>query len=157
MELRESSRLWRRRRSTGRTHLLCTARSSQWSRSPKSRAELRMAAIRISQNSVRRIAVACTDHTRDLRRCVSSSYAFAAGLVRGSVARAGNSRSCLGRFRIEFPPFLARFGVAMNVRNRELIPSFSRPPSRVMIRKVGRYEEDLLAIIHESLREFSLP
>jgi uncharacterized protein (DUF362 family) len=45
----------------------------------------------------------------------------------------------------------------MNVRNRELIPSFSRPPSRVMIRKVARYEEDLLAIIHESLCEFSLP
>src|SRR5215471_15470458 len=116
-----------------------------------------MAAIRISQNSVGRIAVACTDHTRDVRRCVSSSYAFAAGLVRGSVARAGNSRRRLGRSRIESPSFLARrAGVAMNVRNRELVPSFSRPPSRVMIRKVARYEEDLLAIIHESLREFSL-
>lgn len=45
----------------------------------------------------------------------------------------------------------------MNLRNRQLIPSFSRPPSRVLIRKVARYEEDLLAIIHESLREFSLP
>src|SRR5262250_2080394 len=117
-----------------------------------------MAAIRISQNSVRTIAVACTNHTRDLRRSVSSSYAFAAGLVRGSAARAGNSRSRLGRSRIEFPSFLARrSGVTMNVRNRELIPSFSRPPSRVMIRKVARYEEDLLAIIHESLREFALP
>ncbi|HEY1422619.1 MAG TPA: DUF362 domain-containing protein [Candidatus Acidoferrum sp.] len=45
----------------------------------------------------------------------------------------------------------------MNQRNRELIPSFSRPPSRVMIRKVARYEEDLLAVIYESLREFRLP
>src|ERR1043165_91912 len=44
----------------------------------------------------------------------------------------------------------------MNQRNRELIPSFSRPPSRVMIRKVARYEEDLLAVIYESLREFRL-
>ena len=45
----------------------------------------------------------------------------------------------------------------MNVRNRELIPSFSRPPSRVIIRKVARYEEDLLSIVYESLREFALP
>src|ERR1700757_3026211 len=45
----------------------------------------------------------------------------------------------------------------MNLRNRQLIPSFSRPPSRVLIRKVARYEEDLLAILHESLKEFSLP
>jgi uncharacterized protein (DUF362 family) len=45
----------------------------------------------------------------------------------------------------------------MNQRNRELIPSFSRPVSRVMIRKVACYEEDLLAVIYESLREFSLP
>jgi uncharacterized protein (DUF362 family) len=45
----------------------------------------------------------------------------------------------------------------MNQRNRELIPSFSRPPSRVMIRKVARYEEDLLALIYESLSEFKLP
>ena len=45
----------------------------------------------------------------------------------------------------------------MNQRNRELIPSFSRPPSRVMIRKVARYEEDLLALTYESLSEFKLP
>ena len=45
----------------------------------------------------------------------------------------------------------------MSQRNRELIPSFSRPPSRVMIRKVARYEEDLLALIYESLSEFKLP
>src|SRR5262252_6583108 len=45
----------------------------------------------------------------------------------------------------------------MNQRKCELVPSFSRPPSRVMIRKVARYEEDLLALIYESLREFQLP
>ena len=44
----------------------------------------------------------------------------------------------------------------MNQRKSGLIPSFSRPPSRVLIRKVARYEEDLLAIIHESLAEFRL-
>src|SRR5207245_11649658 len=44
----------------------------------------------------------------------------------------------------------------MSQRNRELIPSFSRPASRVMIRKVARYEEDLFALIYESLREFQL-
>jgi uncharacterized protein (DUF362 family) len=45
----------------------------------------------------------------------------------------------------------------MNQRNRELIPSFSRPPSRVMIRKAASYEEDFLALIYESLKEFRLP
>jgi uncharacterized protein (DUF362 family) len=45
----------------------------------------------------------------------------------------------------------------MNQRNRQLIPSFSRPPSRVMIRRAARYEQDLFALIYESLREFELP
>jgi len=45
----------------------------------------------------------------------------------------------------------------MNVRNTQLIPSFSRPPSHVLIRRAARYEEDLFVIIHESLREFALP
>jgi uncharacterized protein (DUF362 family) len=45
----------------------------------------------------------------------------------------------------------------MNQRKRELVPSFSRPASRLMIRKVARYEQDLLAVIYESLREFNLP
>src|SRR6266704_6628461 len=45
----------------------------------------------------------------------------------------------------------------MSPRNRERIPSFSRPASHVMIRKVARYEEDLLALIYESLLEFQLP
>src|SRR6201985_1462389 len=45
----------------------------------------------------------------------------------------------------------------MNQRNRDLIPSFSRPASRVMIRRAARYEEDLLALIYESLSQFHLP
>ena len=39
----------------------------------------------------------------------------------------------------------------------DVIPSFSRPLSHVMIRKVARYEEDLLAVIFESISEFHLP
>src|SRR5258708_37842557 len=50
------------------------------------------------------------------------------------------------------------FGQAhMNHRNRDLIPSFLRPASRVMIRRAARYQEDLLALIYESLVEFHLP
>lgn len=45
----------------------------------------------------------------------------------------------------------------MNQRNRQLVPSFSRPPSRVMIRRAADYQQDLLAIVYESLREFHLP
>jgi uncharacterized protein (DUF362 family) len=48
-------------------------------------------------------------------------------------------------------------GDEMNLRKHELIPSFLRPPSRVMIRKVARYEEDLFSVIYESLVEFALP
>lgn len=45
----------------------------------------------------------------------------------------------------------------MNVRNQQLMPSFQRPPSRVMIRKVADYERELGDVITESLREFKLP
>ena len=45
----------------------------------------------------------------------------------------------------------------MTQRNRDVIPSFSRPLSHVMSRKVARYQEDLLAVIFESLSEFHLP
>jgi uncharacterized protein (DUF362 family) len=45
----------------------------------------------------------------------------------------------------------------MNIRKRQLIPSFVRPPSRTFIRKVADYSEDLSAVIHESLLEFDLP
>jgi uncharacterized protein (DUF362 family) len=43
------------------------------------------------------------------------------------------------------------------MRNRRLIPSFQRPPSRVMIRRAASYEQDLGTLIYESLVEFALP
>jgi uncharacterized protein (DUF362 family) len=43
------------------------------------------------------------------------------------------------------------------MRDRELIPSFQRPASRVMIRRAARYELELGALIYESLVEFALP
>jgi uncharacterized protein (DUF362 family) len=43
------------------------------------------------------------------------------------------------------------------MRNRELIPSFQRPPSRVMIRRAASYEQELSTLIYESLVEFNLP
>jgi uncharacterized protein (DUF362 family) len=42
------------------------------------------------------------------------------------------------------------------MRNRRLIPSFQRPPSRVMIRRAPSYEQELGALIYESLVEFAL-
>ena len=38
-----------------------------------------------------------------------------------------------------------------------VLPPFSRPPSRVAIRRVLSYEADLGSVIYESLREFDLP
>jgi uncharacterized protein (DUF362 family) len=43
------------------------------------------------------------------------------------------------------------------MRNRTLIPSFERPPSRVMIRRAANYEQELSTLIYESLVEFALP
>jgi uncharacterized protein (DUF362 family) len=43
------------------------------------------------------------------------------------------------------------------VRNRELIPSFHRPASRVLIRRAANYEQELSTLIYESLVEFALP
>jgi uncharacterized protein (DUF362 family) len=43
------------------------------------------------------------------------------------------------------------------MRNRTLIPSFQRPPSRVMIRRATSYEQELGMLICESLVEFALP
>src|SRR6202140_751620 len=42
------------------------------------------------------------------------------------------------------------------MRNRRFIPSFERPPSRVMIRRAASYEQELGALIYESLGEFAL-
>lgn len=44
----------------------------------------------------------------------------------------------------------------MNARNPSLVPSFQRPPSRVVIRKASDYEKDLAAILYESLSDFGL-
>ena len=38
-----------------------------------------------------------------------------------------------------------------------LVPSFQRPASRVAIRRAASYEQDLAAVIYETLREFELP
>ncbi|HXP82699.1 MAG TPA: hypothetical protein VN976_22555, partial [Verrucomicrobiae bacterium] len=38
-----------------------------------------------------------------------------------------------------------------------LIPSFSRPQSRVAIRNSLAYQSDLAAVLHETLLEFDLP
>ena len=45
----------------------------------------------------------------------------------------------------------------MNIRNRQLIPSFQRPVSRVLIRRAASYQQELVELILESLREFKLP
>jgi len=38
-----------------------------------------------------------------------------------------------------------------------LLPPFSRPPSRVAIRRVAKYEAELGTLLYETLREFDLP
>jgi uncharacterized protein (DUF362 family) len=45
----------------------------------------------------------------------------------------------------------------MNVREAKLVPSFQRPPSSVVIRIVSDYQQDLAAVIWESLEPFALP
>ncbi len=41
--------------------------------------------------------------------------------------------------------------------NRSLLPAFSRPPSRVAIRRAANYQADLSDLLFETLREFDLP
>lgn len=43
------------------------------------------------------------------------------------------------------------------MRNRALIPSFQRAASNVVIRRAANYEQELEAVIYESLLEFALP
>jgi uncharacterized protein (DUF362 family) len=45
----------------------------------------------------------------------------------------------------------------MRDQGAALIPSFQRPASRVAIRRAASYEEDLGALLYETLREFQLP
>jgi len=43
------------------------------------------------------------------------------------------------------------------MRERSLIPSFQRPPSKVVIRRAADYHHDLASLVLESLSEFQLP
>jgi len=43
------------------------------------------------------------------------------------------------------------------MREQALIPSFQRIPSKVLIRRMADYEEDLLTVIQESISVFGLP
>jgi uncharacterized protein (DUF362 family) len=45
----------------------------------------------------------------------------------------------------------------LNRRNQQLIPSFQRPASRVLIRRAADYQHELGTIILESLKAFQLP
>ena len=45
----------------------------------------------------------------------------------------------------------------MREQGAALIPSFQRPASRVAIRRAANYEEDLSALLYETLREFQFP
>jgi len=45
----------------------------------------------------------------------------------------------------------------MNARGNALQPSFSRPVSRVAIRRIGDYEQNLSSVLFETLRQFQLP
>ena len=45
----------------------------------------------------------------------------------------------------------------MREQGAALIPSFQRPASRVAIRRAASYDEDLPALLYETLREFQLP
>jgi len=44
----------------------------------------------------------------------------------------------------------------MSAHNNSLVPSFKRPPSRVVIRRAPNYQVDLAALLEETLREFDL-
>src|SRR5260370_40530459 len=50
----------------------------------------------------------------------------------------------------------SREGLRMREQSTALIPSFQRPASRVAIRRAASYEQDLAALLHETLREFQL-
>jgi uncharacterized protein (DUF362 family) len=45
----------------------------------------------------------------------------------------------------------------LTMRNSDLIPSFQRPASRVVIRRVADYQQELASLIYESLSVFQLP
>jgi uncharacterized protein (DUF362 family) len=45
----------------------------------------------------------------------------------------------------------------VTLRNQTLIPSFQRPPSQVVIRRVGSYQAEIASVMLESLAPFGLP
>jgi uncharacterized protein (DUF362 family) len=45
----------------------------------------------------------------------------------------------------------------LSLRNQSLIPSFQRPASQVVIRRVGSYQQEIAAVMFESLAPFALP
>ena len=45
----------------------------------------------------------------------------------------------------------------MSYAQPSLMPSFTRPPSRVAIVRSGSYDRDLGALLFDALREFDLP
>jgi uncharacterized protein (DUF362 family) len=71
----------------------------------------------------------------------------------------GSSCAGVDKPRPERSPRVARANRwhNVNIRNRQLIPSFQRPVSRVLIRRATSYQQELGELILESLREFKLP
>jgi uncharacterized protein (DUF362 family) len=47
-------------------------------------------------------------------------------------------------------------GGGLTVRNQSLIPPFQRPPSQVVIRRVGSYQGEIASVLFESLAAFDL-
>jgi uncharacterized protein (DUF362 family) len=45
----------------------------------------------------------------------------------------------------------------VTLRNQTLIPSFQRPPSQVVIRRVGSYQDEIASVMFESMEPFGLP
>jgi uncharacterized protein (DUF362 family) len=45
----------------------------------------------------------------------------------------------------------------MSMRTQSLIPSFQRPPSQVVIRRVSSYQQEIAALMFESMALFGLP
>src|SRR5215471_2210791 len=45
----------------------------------------------------------------------------------------------------------------MNTRNATLVPSFQRPPSKVLICRATNYQQELASLIFDALRQFKLP
>jgi uncharacterized protein (DUF362 family) len=75
------------------------------------------------------------------------------------------SEQCIGSsvgsarvwFRFLAEKFTAGSSGRVTMRNQSLIPSFQRPPSQVVIRRVSSYRQEIAAVMFESLEPFGLP